>query len=311
MSFLKDLKEDITQSVSELTEAGFMKSDDGTELKLEPADEPKPEWVSGEKWDDREPEGNLEAASDSTVRMEDVPAVQVQNELSVTEEAVSGDVPEQPEPLMEIEETVAELEVNKEDVMMDEEFMGEVNVANAANAAGTLDMVDMVGSVPDTADAVPDMTGPVGDSGGEITVITQGTTINGSIKSDTSLDVRGVIEGDVECEGKLTITGRVTGNLVAQEVYANTQRLQGDINSKGVVKIDVGTVVLGNISSSSVVVAGAVKGNLDVNGPVIVDSTAAIKGDIASKSLQVNSGAVIDGHYSLQYADVDLDSFFE
>ena len=145
----------------------------------------------------------------------------------------------------------------------------------------------------------------------EVTVITKGTTINGGIKSDTSLVVKGTIEGDVECQGKLTITGRVAGNTIASEIYVNTPRLEGDINSKGIVKIDVGTVVIGNVNCTSVVVAGAVKGDIEVNGPVIVDSTAVVKGSIKAKSIQINSGAVIDGHCSLQFADVDLDSFFE
>ena len=151
----------------------------------------------------------------------------------------------------------------------------------------------------------------VEDDAQEVTVITKGTTINGGIKSDTSLVVKGTIEGDVECEGKLTITGKVAGNTIASEIYVNTPRLEGDINSRGIVKIDVGTVVIGSISCTSVLVAGAVKGNIEVNGPVIVDSTAVVKGDIKAKSIQINSGAVIDGHCSLAYADVDLDSFFE
>jgi len=67
---------------------------------------------------------------------------------------------------------------------------------------------------------------------------------------------------------------------------------------------------IGDIAASSCVVAGAVKGNLDVNGPVVVDSTAVIKGNISSKGIQINSGAVIDGFCALPYASVDIDSFF-
>ena len=100
----------------------------------------------------------------------------------------------------------------------------------------------------------------------EVTVITKGTTISGGIKSDTALVVKGTIEGDVECQGKLTITGRVAGNTIASEIYVNTPRLEGDINSKGLVKIDVGTVVIGNITCTSVVIAAAVKGNKGASG---------------------------------------------
>ncbi len=151
----------------------------------------------------------------------------------------------------------------------------------------------------------------VEDNSEETTVITKGTTISGGIKSDTSLIVKGVIEGDVECQGKLTITGHVAGNSTASEIYVNTPRLEGSLNSQGSVKIDVSTVVIGSITSASVVVAGAVKGDIDVNGPVIIDSTAVVKGSVFAKSIQINSGAVIDGNCSLKYADVDLDTFFD
>ena len=88
-------------------------------------------------------------------------------------------------------------------------------------------------------------------------------------------------------------------------------RLEGSLNSHGSVKIDVSTGVIGSITSASVVVAGAVKGDIDVNGPVIIDSTAVVKGSVFAKSIQINSGAVIDGNCSLKYADVDLDTFFD
>ncbi len=146
---------------------------------------------------------------------------------------------------------------------------------------------------------------------GAVTVITKGTTINGSIISDCSLEVMGTINGDIECLGKLTITGRVTGNSRASEVFVNTERLEGSIYSEGCVKIGLGTVVIGDITANSAVFAGAVKGEVDVNGPVVLDSTAIVKGNIKAKAVQMNNGAVLDGFCSLSYADLDVESIFE
>ncbi|MGP1433461.1 MAG: bactofilin family protein [Catonella sp.] len=143
------------------------------------------------------------------------------------------------------------------------------------------------------------------------TVISKGTVINGSIVSDGALEVFGTVNGDISCLGKLSISGVVKGKSSAAEVYLHTNKLDGGITSKGCVKIAAGTVVIGDIVAASCVVAGAVKGNLDVNGPVVVDSTAVIKGNISSKGIQINSGAVIDGFCALPYASVDIDSFFE
>ena len=147
-------------------------------------------------------------------------------------------------------------------------------------------------------------------AGGLVTTITGGTTINGGISSDGSLEVMGSIIGDVECQGKVAIVGSVSGNVIASEIYVSTERLEGSLSSEGVVKIGVGTIVVGDVDATSAYIAGAVKGNIDVNGDVVVDSTAIIKGDIKAKSVQMNNGAVVDGYCSLNYAGVDLDSFF-
>lgn len=146
---------------------------------------------------------------------------------------------------------------------------------------------------------------------GTVTTITSGTTIKGGISSDGSLEVMGVITGDVECQGKVTIIGKVSGNVIASEVYVSTQRLEGSLSSEGPVKIGVGTIIVGDVDATSAYIAGAVKGDIDVNGHVIVDSTAIIKGNIRAKSVQVNNGAVVDGYCSLNYAGVNLDDFFE
>lgn len=145
----------------------------------------------------------------------------------------------------------------------------------------------------------------------DVTVISKGTTIDGNISSDGSLDVMGNITGDVECLGKLSITGKIIGNSTATEVYVNTERLEGSINSEGSVKVGLGTVIVGDIVGTSGVIAGAVKGEIDINGPIVVDSTAIIKGNIKAKSVQINNGAIIEGFCSLSYSDVDVDNVFE
>lgn len=144
-----------------------------------------------------------------------------------------------------------------------------------------------------------------------ITVITKGTTINGSIISDCSLDVMGTINGDIECLGKLTITGRVTGNALASEVVVNTDRLEGAVVSEGTIKVCLGTVIIGDITAASAVFAGAVKGDIDVKGSVVLESTAIIKGNIKAKSIHMANGAVMDGFCSLCYADLKIDDIFE
>ena len=84
-----------------------------------------------------------------------------------------------------------------------------------------------------------------------------------------------------------------------------------EIVSTGTVKIGAGSVIIGNISASSAVIAGAVKGDIDVQGPVVVDTSAVIMGNIKSRSVQINNGAVIEGFCSQTYADIDVQGLFE
>ena len=335
MSFFKELKEDIAQSVSELSEAleddldGRNEEDSTDQSAIEDIvlEEPKAE-------DDSDPAAGLD--TDELADLTAMYGAELQGDapdtkqtdtdfvnMGIAEFPGTGDIeakgtvfediltetaqPEETEGIeeetyeeesyeeesYEYEEPITEQEESKEDFNMNEDFVNNMDMEEQTE--GMEEVMEEETSSPSE----------------EITVITQGTIISGSIISDTSLLVKGTIEGDVECEGKLTIEGRVAGNTIAKEIYVNTPRLEGDINSRGIVKIDVGTVVLGSISCTSVVVAGAVKGDIDVNGPVIIDSTAVVKGNVRAKSIQINSGAVIEGSYSLAYADVDIDRLFE
>lgn len=145
----------------------------------------------------------------------------------------------------------------------------------------------------------------------ETTVITEGTSINGDISSNGSIDIRGKIGGNVTCNGKLIVTGILEGNSNSSEFFADAAKVEGEVNSTGTVKIGIGSVVIGNITAASAVIAGAIKGDIDVQGPVVVDTSAVVMGNIKSRSVQINNGAVIEGFCSQCYADIDVQGLFD
>ena len=149
----------------------------------------------------------------------------------------------------------------------------------------------------DNITPVVNETKPVSD---EVSVITEGTIIKGDIVSNGSLDIRGNVQGDIGCNGKLVVTGTVTGNSNSSEFFADAAKI----------KIGLGSVIIGNVTSSSAVIAGAIKGDIDVQGPVVVDTSAVVMGNIKSRSVQINNGAVIEGFCSQCYSDVDVESLF-
>ena len=277
MSFFKDLKEDVGVM-------GDFENDDNQMVDT----------LSGSSSDDFDEfnlseEDALGVDDDMIEKMQDEDSLNLENEEVAAEDNVYS-VPEYQE--------TAYVEDSEPETTDEEETF-----KTTENNLYTGD----IGADTVTVESHP---GEFAESDGSTTVISKGTVIQGSIVSDGSLDVYGTVHGDISCLGKLSISGAVKGKSSAAEVYLHTNKLDGGITSKGCVKIAAGTVVIGDIAASSCVVAGAVKGNLDVNGPVVVDSTAVIKGNISSKGIQINSGAVIDGFCALPYASVDIDSFF-
>ena len=156
----------------------------------------------------------------------------------------------------------------------------------------------------------PDAVDDVASALDEISTIMKNVVVNGDIEADGSLDLFGAVNGNIKILGKLNVTGKITGNSEAAEVYAQSANVVGDITSHGSVKIGNDSVIRGNIYATSAVIAGAVKGDIDVKGPVILDASAIVMGNIKSKSVQINNGAVIEGLCSQCYAEVSPSSFF-
>ncbi len=298
MGFFKDFKEDLSQAVNELLPEEEGKKEEAGEqiVNTLDSDEITPDDVS----DSEKMKEWLEDFVGYENSMEEEETVEENLAEAASEEKIDVLTQEVPEE-KEFDENTTEL---KEEEGEDMEDNVDLELLEALNA-------DEATTEAEVKVKEPKLRAASISNEDDITVITKGTTINGSISSDGSLEVNGIITGDVECLGKLTITGKVSGNTSASEVYVNTDRLEGSITSEGSVKVSLGTVVIGDIVATSGVIAGAIKGEIDINGPIVIDSTAIIKGNIKAKSVQINNGAVIEGFCSLSYSSVDVDNIFE
>lgn len=145
----------------------------------------------------------------------------------------------------------------------------------------------------------------------DVAEVTKGTMIEGNIISEGSMNVYGKIKGNVACRGKLVVCGTIIGSSRAADIFTNNAKIDGDVTSDGSIKIGNGTVIIGNIYGSSAVIAGAVQGDIDIHGPVVIDGTAVIQGNIRSRSVQINNGAAIEGMISQCYAEIDYAALFD
>ncbi len=98
---------------------------------------------------------------------------------------------------------------------------------------------------------------------GEMTLITKGTTIEGTLSS----------EGNI----------RIDGNV------------KGLINVKGSLFIGTTGVINADITAERCSIAGKVYGNMNVSQDTVLEEGSLLKGDINTKELVINKRAVFNG----------------
>ncbi len=304
MGFFQDLKEDLSQAVTELMDEDNEKK----EKIITPADIEEEELIAKKDMTESEEEKvpDQEETSEELL-LDGIPEEEIFIEETPAEEM---DEVETIDSLSEEEED--ELERNLENEIADFLKTQEIQAVEDTD----VDEQEYLNAIPiikNQEKVETDMTEEYKD--GEIldetAVITKGMEIKGNIRSRGSMDIIGSIEGDIDILGKLNITGVIKGNSKASEVFADAAKIVGEIRTDGAVKIGSSSVIIGNITATSAVIAGAVKGDIDVRGPVILDTSAIVMGNIKSKSVQINNGAVIEGLCSQCYAEVNPVNFFE
>ena len=101
-----------------------------------------------------------------------------------------------------------------------------------------------------------------GDSD-DITIISSGVKVEGTLSSHGSIRLDGTIKGDVNCEGNVTI---------------------GDSGE-----------VSGKVNGLSITIGGKVDGTVNAKEKLVLESKADLKGDVFTKILVVEAGARFDG----------------
>lgn len=289
MGFFSELKEDLSQAMNELVTEGGEEMENVFAPEARESILPETSEDLGRMLESMDLDALVESEEMTDSFSEEIPAEMPESFPEETPAEVSEETPEEipaglaetPAEEQEIEENIA---VTQEKVQMEE----------AQYMSMEPDNMRMTGDVTD-----------------ETAIITAGMVIKGDISSQGSLDVVGSVEGNIEILGKLNITGTIDGASKAADVYAEKARINGDVQSSASIKIGQNTIIIGNIYATSAIIAGAVKGDIDVKGPVVLDNSAIVMGNIKSKSVQINNGAVIEGLCSQCYADVNPSSFFE
>lgn len=103
--------------------------------------------------------------------------------------------------------------------------------------------------------------------GANDTIIGQGVTVEGDLKSDHDIWINGKVVGSVKAGGTVTIAA------------------DGDVKA--------------NVQAQTVILAGKLKGKITAQDAVNIHETAKLDGDIETKSLMVANGARLNGKVAM------------
>src|ERR1700683_3454529 len=103
--------------------------------------------------------------------------------------------------------------------------------------------------------------------------------------STTASTSKNILNSDVEIKGNLKFSGELTFD----------GKLEGEIQTDGVLTLGDSAVVNGNINAQSVVVRGKITGNIHAKEKIEIKSKTELFGDIRAAKLVVEEGVTFVG----------------
>ena len=144
----------------------------------------------------------------------------------------------------------------------------------------------------------------------QTSVIAEGTTITGRLRSSGHVEIMGKMDGNVEADGDVTVSGKVNGNIKGEQLRMLNCNVKGNLEADSRVVINSESVIIGDLNADSLVLDGKLKGNITVAKTAVVNSNSYLMGDITTSTISVDAGAIINGMVRT-FVDYDADSPFE
>jgi len=77
--------------------------------------------------------------------------------------------------------------------------------------------------------------------------------------------------------------------------------VEGDIEVSGALELASGAAVTGGVQAQSVVVAGALEGDINARGPVTITTSGSLRGEVSASELQLEEGGQLVGTVEAEF----------
>ena len=128
-----------------------------------------------------------------------------------------------------------------------------------------------------------------------MTIISEGTSIQGNITTNAGIKIHGSVVGDISSQGKVCVYGEVHGDVSGERVELVSCRMQGNISALDSVIVSQDSKVVGDITANTLRAEGKLKGNVVVQNGAELSANAVLLGNLTSAEILIEKGAVIRG----------------
>jgi len=143
-------------------------------------------------------------------------------------------------------------------------------------------------------------TAPANEPKEENGFIAAKTKIEGNVKTEGHLSVLGTVNGDIDAKGDVTISGTVSGSIKCRHITINSNLEKANINASGLVTIQTGVTVKGNVNCRDLQLFGTLDGDVKAKSEVGVSKEAKISGNVSAAYIGVEMGARISGKLDIK-----------
>ncbi len=92
---------------------------------------------------------------------------------------------------------------------------------------------------------------------------------------------------------------RVVGDCHSTDTVRIEGRLEGSVRADKAVVVGEGGQVTGDIRTQDAVIAGQVKGALDVDSRLELHATCVVDGEVRAKRIRLDEGGIVNGNVSI------------
>ncbi len=127
-------------------------------------------------------------------------------------------------------------------------------------------------------------------------------------KEKTRMEGGGMALGEGGNETVIGPTVKVDGDFTSDGNVLVQGVVNGSLKTKGNLHVEPGAKIKADVEAANARVLGSVKGNVTIRENLELGESAAIEGDIVTKVLSIEPGAILNGHCSVSTERVDAES---